>query len=70
MWERARENSVSYSVWESPSKIVIKFNHKTFNVNHVRLTSSLNTRSLASKGENAFNAKALKLNFEILYKER
>ena len=40
---------------KASSKIVIKingtFNHKTFNADHVRLTSSKYTRSLAAEGE-------------------
>ena len=54
--ERASENSVSNTVWESPLlkslyKINGTFNHKTFNADHLPLTSSKHTRSLATKGE-------------------
>ena len=46
--ERAHENSVSNT---GCYKINGAFNHKTFNADHVRLTSKKHTRSLAAEGE-------------------
>ena len=48
--------TVINTVWESPplkslKKINVTFNHKTLNADHVRVTSSKHTRSLASEGE-------------------
>ena len=43
--------TVLVTVWENRYKINGTFNHKTFNADHIRLTPSKHTRSLASEGE-------------------